>query len=84
MQTVDEDQLAALLDRFVNDLGATMAAGNVVSGTARSLPGAGQGRTTPSTTGGGDGRRAVRQRMAGREARPPGTSITTPPRADTR
>ncbi|MEO3825012.1 methyltransferase domain-containing protein [Actinomadura sp. B10D3] len=32
MTTIDESRLAELLDRFVNDLGATMSAGNVLIG----------------------------------------------------
>jgi SAM-dependent methyltransferase len=32
MSTIDEDQLAELLGRFVNDLGATISAGNVLIG----------------------------------------------------
>jgi SAM-dependent methyltransferase len=71
MQTVDDHQLTAILDHFVTDLGATMAAGNVVIGDRLGLYRAlAEGPLAPADLAAktGTAERYVREWLAGQAA----------------
>jgi hypothetical protein len=82
---IDMDKLQEFLDRFVADLGATFAAGNVVIGHRLGLYralAAGPARAEELAERTGPARGTSPSGYAGR--RPAGTSSMTPPRRPTR
>ncbi len=72
MTTIDDTRLAELMDRFVNDLGATMSGGNVLIGDKlglyRALAAAGPLTSDELATYTGTSERYVREWLAGQAA----------------